>query len=133
MSLLNLCLNHQLYFTNSGRHIYLRRRRFRCKDWLVYLRVLLLCIAILEHPWTNPCCNQSRIFISSTQNRWPDSGITFIAFFQSGEASTVEGNKYTHTHRYSQTIHALSISPRIFKWRPAIKIMFTCQAWGKPY
>ena len=25
------------------------------------------------------------------------SGITFIVLFQSGEASTVEGNKHTHT------------------------------------
>ena len=25
------------------------------------------------------------------------SGITFIALFQSGKASTVEGNKHTHT------------------------------------
>ena len=25
-------------------------------------------------------------------------GITFIVLFQSGEASTVEGNKHTHTH-----------------------------------
>ena len=27
------------------------------------------------------------------------SRITFIVLFQSGEASTVEGNKHTHTHR----------------------------------
>ena len=34
------------------------------------------------------------------------SGITFIVLFQSGEASTVEGNKHTRTkaaiHRYSK-------------------------------
>ena len=30
------------------------------------------------------------------------SGITFIVLFQSGEASTVEGNKHTHTH---STLH----------------------------
>ena len=33
------------------------------------------------------------------------SGITFIVLFQSGEASTVEGNKHinTHTHTYTHT------------------------------
>ena len=29
------------------------------------------------------------------------SGITFIVLFQSGEASTVEGNKHTHIHTFS--------------------------------
>ena len=32
------------------------------------------------------------------------SGITFIVLFQSGEASTVEGNKHTHTHYVSQIL-----------------------------
>ena len=31
------------------------------------------------------------------------SGITFIALYQSGEASTVEGNKHTHTHTHTHT------------------------------
>ena len=133
MSLLNICLRSSIIlhyvFTNSGRHIYLRRRGFRCKDWLVYLRVLLLCIAILERPWTDPCCNQSGILISSTQHPWPDSGITFIVFFQAGEPLRWKEIN-THTHRYSQTIHSLRNSPRIFKWRPPIKIMFTCRPGG---
>ena len=29
------------------------------------------------------------------------SGITFIVLFQSGEVSTVEGNKHTHTHTHT--------------------------------
>ena len=28
------------------------------------------------------------------------SGITFIILFQSGEASTMEGNKHTHTRKH---------------------------------
>ena len=36
------------------------------------------------------------------------SGITCIVLFQSGEASTVEGNKHTHTHRSRPTSHVAS-------------------------
>ena len=31
------------------------------------------------------------------------SGITFIVLFQSGKASTVEGNTHTHTHTHTRT------------------------------
>ena len=35
--------------------------------------------------------------ISSAQHRWPDLR-HYIVLFESGEASTVAGNKHTHTH-----------------------------------
>ena len=46
------------------------------------------------------------------------SGITVIVLFQSGEASTVEGNKHTHTH---------TKSGKQYKWQSKNTFQFSLQ------
>ena len=44
------------------------------------------------------------------------SGITFIVFFQSGEAFTVKGNTHTHTYTHTTHTHTHTQTHTCTKW-----------------
>ena len=59
------------------------------------------------------------------------SGITSIVLFQSGEASTVEGNKYTHTDTLAVTYRILVMKPKILC--RIKKLALRSSHFGKPW